>query len=160
MYRKRISINWYDFAVLGIIAILATVSTGCATSSIKPRSMAAVSSYFDKDKELVWEAVLQAVEGMPVEVKDKEKGKLITRWVSGWSQARTTGLILEGHWHERHRLLIKVMDEQNKTYVSISAQVEEKSPGGSQAFRWNRVPSDGTIEQEFFDKLEKILSNM
>jgi len=37
---------------------------------------------------------------------------------------------------------------------------DEKAPGGSQAYRWSRVASDGTIEQDFLKKLENILGNM
>jgi hypothetical protein len=50
-----------------------------------------------------------------------------------------------------------VNDEQGKTYVSVNAQVETKPPGGSQAYRWNRIPSDGAIEQEFLQKVENML---
>lgn len=121
--------------------------------------MAAVSGYFDSDKNAVWDAVLLSAEGIPIEIKDKENGFLKTQWVKGWSTKRTSGLLLEGRWQERYRLLIKVTEEQNKTYVSINTQIEEKAPGGSQAYRWNRIASDGTIEQEFLKKLENILKN-
>ncbi|MFN3532872.1 MAG: hypothetical protein ACK41Q_10235 [Candidatus Brocadia sp.] len=121
--------------------------------------MATVSRYFDRDKDTVWNAVIQSVEGIPIEIQDKEKGFLKTRWVKGWSTKRTSGLLLEGRWQERYRLLVKVAEEQNKTYVSINTQIEEKAPGGSRAYRWNRVASDGLIEQEFLEKLENILNN-
>jgi hypothetical protein len=68
-------------------------------------------------------------------------------------------LFLEGSWQERYRLLIKVTGEGNKTYVSVRTQVEEKAPGGSRAYRWNRISSDGTIERDFLEKLENILNN-
>jgi len=133
--------------------------TGCATRSWGLRNMAAVSRYFDIDANTVWNAVIQSTEGIPVEIKNKEHGFLKTQWVKGWSTKKTTGLLLEGSWQERYRLLIKLTGEQNKTYVSINAQIEEKAPGGSRAYRWNRIASDGTIEQEFLKKLENILNN-
>ena len=102
--------------------------------------------------------MIQSAEGIPVEMKDRGKGVLRTQWVKGWSTNKTTGLLLEGDWKERYRLLIKVIDEQSRTYVSISAQVETKAPGGSQAYRWTRIPSDGAIEQEFLEKLERNLA--
>ncbi len=132
--------------------------TGCATQGFKPRNMAGVSRYFDADKNTVWNAIIQSAEGMPVEINDREEGVLRTHWVKGWSANKTTGLLLEGHWQERYRLLIKVIDEQSRIYVSISAQVETKAPGGSQAYRWSRIPSDGAIEQEFLGKLENNLA--
>ena len=122
--------------------------------------MTGVSRYFDKDVNMVWGAVTQAVEGIHIEAKDKKIGVLTTQWVKGWSTKKTTGLLSEGQWQERYRLLIKVSGEQNKTYVSVNAQIEEKPPGGSQAYRWNRTTSDGTLEREFLQKVENILSNM
>jgi hypothetical protein len=121
--------------------------------------MAVVSRYFQRDADTVWNAVIHAVEGIPVETADKEKGVLRTRWVQGWSSRKTTGLLLEGRWQERYRLFIEVNDKQDKTYVSIGTLMEEKAPGGSQAYRWSRVASDGTIEQNFLRKLESIINN-
>ena len=148
------------FFYIGYIALFTAVFTGCATKSWGLRNMAAVSRYFDRDVNTVWDAITQTVEGIPLEIKDKEKGFLKTQWVKGWSSRKTTGIFLEGQWQERYRLLIKVIGEQNKTYVSVNAQIEEKAPGGSQAYRWSRVASDGTIEQDFLKKLENILGNM
>ena len=142
------------------IALFTVVLTGCATKSWGLRNMAAVSRYFDRDVNTVWDALTQTVEGIPLEIKDEEKGFLKTQWVKGWSSRKTTGIFLEGQWQERYRLFIKVTGEQNKTYVSVNAQLEEKAPGGSQAYRWSRVASDGTIEQDFLKKLENILGNM
>ncbi|GAB64186.1 conserved hypothetical protein [Candidatus Jettenia caeni] len=121
--------------------------------------MSAVSRYFDKDVNTVWDAAMQVIEGIRVKAVDKEKGIIRTQWVKGWSRRRTTGVLLEGQWQERYRLTIKVSGEQNKTYVSVNTQIEEKPPGGSGAYRWSRIPSDGVIEQEFLKKLENILAN-
>jgi len=144
-------IIWLSFA------LFTTILAGCATQGFKPRNMAGVSHYFNADKNTVWNAIIQSAEGIPVEINDREKGVLRTHWVKGWSANKTTGLLLEGHWQERYRLLIKVSEEQSRTYVSISAQVETKAPGGSRAYRWSRIPSDGAIEQEYLGKLENIL---
>jgi hypothetical protein len=141
------------------IALFTTNFIGCATGSWGLRNMATVSRYFDRDANTVWNAVIQSLEGIPIEAKDKEDGFLRTQWVKGWSTKKTTGLFLEGSWQERYRLLIKVTGEGNKTYVSVRTQVEEKAPGGSRAYRWNRISSDGTIERDFLEKLENILNN-
>lgn len=147
----------YIVILLLSFTLFTAAFTGCATQGFKPRNMAGVSHYFNADKNTVWIAIIQSAEGIPVEINDRETGVLRTHWVKGWSANKTTGLLLEGHWQERYRLLIKVSEEQSRTYVSISAQVETKAPGGSQAYRWSRIPSDGAIEQEFLGKLENIL---
>lgn len=157
MNRKGLPNKEYIAIILLFIALFATVFTGCATQGFKPRNMAGVSHYFNADKNTVWDAVIQSSEGIPVEMKDREKGLLRTQWIVGWSTNKTSGLLLEGRWQERYRLLIKVNAEQGKTYVSINAQLETKPPGGSQAYRWIRIASDGSREQEFLRNLENIL---
>ncbi|HHT9108398.1 MAG TPA: hypothetical protein ACFYD9_07090 [Candidatus Wunengus sp. YC64] len=157
MNRKGLLNTGYLVIILLSFALFTAILTGCATQGFKLRNMAGVSHYFEADKNTVWNAIIQSAEGIPVEINDREKGVLRTHWVKGWSANKTSGLLLEGHWQERCRLLIKVSEEQGRTYVSISAQVETKAPGGSQAYRWSRIPSDGAIEQEFLGKLENIL---
>lgn len=130
---------------------------GCATRHFGLRNMAAVSRYFDKDIPTVWEAVTQSVAGIPIETKDMEQGFLKTDWIKGWSATKSSGLLMEGAWQERYRLFIQVSGEKDKTYVSIQAQIQEKAPGGSRAYRWNRIASDGAIEQDFLKRIENIL---
>lgn len=137
--------------------LAAAILAGCAAQGLMPRNMAGVSRYFDAGKNTVWDAVMCAAEGIPVEMSDREKGILRTQWMKGWSSTKTTGLLLEGQWQERCRLLIQISEEQGRTYVSISAQVETKAPGGSQAYRWSRMPSDGAAELKFLKKLECLL---
>ncbi|MBM4056290.1 MAG: hypothetical protein FJ264_16795 [Planctomycetes bacterium] len=160
MDRKGLLNTGYLVILSLSLALFTAILTGCATQGFKPRNMAGVSRYFEADKNTVWNAIIQSAEGIPVEINNREKGVLRTHWVKGWSANKTTGLLLEGHWQERCRLLIKVSEEQSRTYVSISAQIETKAPGGSRAYRWSRIPSDGTIEQEFLGKLENILDSL
>lgn len=155
MCQKGLLNNGY-FAIIIIMSCIVFVS-GCSTTGWGYRCMSGVSRYFDEDKETVWAAVLQTLEGIPIEVSDREKGFIKTRWVERWSEKKTTGLLFEGRWHERHRFLINVKKKDEKVYVSVNALVEEKPPGGSKAFRWDRVASDGTLERIFMDRLENIL---
>ena len=157
MNRKELLNTGYLVIILSSLALFTAILAGCATQGFKPRNMAGVSHYFNADKNTVWDAVIQSSEGIPVEMKDREKGVLRTQWIMGWSTNKTTGLLLEGRWQERYRLLIKVNGEQGRTYVSVNAQVETKPPGGSQAYRWTRIVSDGSREQEFLRNLENIL---
>lgn len=157
MNLNGLSIRRYSIIVAFVCVLFTVISIGCATRRSELRNMATVSRYFDKDIDTVWDAVAQSVKGIPIEIKDKERGFLETHWVKEWSTKKTTGLFLEENWQGRYRLLIKVISEQNKSYVSINTQIEEKAPGGSRAFRWNRIASDGTLEQDFLKKLENIL---
>ena len=141
-----------------LLAFLATLTAGCATGRWGG-NVSSVSRYFDANADTVWNAVVQAAEGTPVEVKDKEKGVLRTRWVNRWSENKSMGLLLEGRWQERYRLHVKLTDRKDKTYVSICAQIEEKAPGGSRAYRWSSATSDGTLEREFLRKLERLMGN-
>ena len=155
--RNKSFIFGYYTAIL-CMAFVTVVFTGCAgTGGL--RNMSAVSKYFDKNTDVVWEAVLQAAEGMPIKTKNKEKGILETSWVKGWSKTRVSGLVLEGRWQARYCLFVQVTGEQGKTYVSVYSLCEEKAPGGSRAFRWERAASDGDNEQAFLTKLEGILNN-
>lgn len=157
MDKKRLLIRGYVRISL-CMAIVTAVLVGCASTG-GLRNMTAVSRYFDNDTDVVWDAVLQAAEGLPVKTKDKGNGVLETQWIKGWSKMKTTGLLLEGQWQARYRLFVQVTGEQGKTYVSVHALYEEKAPGGSRAYRWERTTSDGTVEQDFLNKLEGILNN-
>ncbi|OQZ00500.1 MAG: hypothetical protein B6D35_06550 [Candidatus Brocadia sp. UTAMX2] len=144
--------------ILLSIAVVAVFFTGCTPGRLGLRNMTAVSRYFDADVNTVWNAVDQAMTGIQVEIKDMEKGLLRTQWIKGWSTTKSTGLITGGEWQERYRLTIQVTGEQAKTYVSMQAQLEEKAPGGSRAYRWSRTVSDGTIERDYLQRIEKILN--
>lgn len=156
--QKGLSITGYA-AITVFMIFLAVLSAGCATKGNGLRSMSAVSRYFDKDMDTVWDAVMQTLEGIRIKKSEREKGVIVTDWVKGWSGTKSMGLFLEGKWQQRFRLIIKMSEEQGKTYVSVNAMIEEKPPGGSAAYRWNRTPSDGTFEQDFLNRLEKILGN-
>ena len=155
--RNKSVILEYCAAIL-CLCFITSVFTGCAgTGGL--RNMSSVSKYFDNNTAVVWEAVLQATEGMPIKTKDKEKGIVETQWIKGWSNSRTSGLVLEGRWQARYCLFVQVTGGQGKTYVSVYSLCEEKALGGSRAYRWERVASDGENEQAFLTKLEGILKN-
>jgi len=157
MFRNRLLERGFGRVML-CVALVSAILSGCASTG-GLRNMATVSKYFDKNTDVVWNAVLQTAEGLPIKVKDKDKMVLETQWIKGWSKTRTTGLILEGQWQARYRLVVQVTGGQGKTYVSVYSLCEEKAPGGSRAYRWERTTSDGDTEQAFLTKLEGILNN-
>ncbi|MBM4053670.1 MAG: hypothetical protein FJ264_03130 [Planctomycetes bacterium] len=148
----------YSIILLLIAAFFITGLAGCATDWGGRRNSSAISRYVAGDAASAWEAVDQAIMGIRVKEKNVEKGFLITDWIKGYSTTRDMGLLLEGRWQERYRLYITVVPEQDRTYLSVSSQVEEKAPGGSRAYRWERIPSNGMPEQMFLDKVEQILN--
>ncbi|GJQ48279.1 exported protein [Candidatus Kuenenia stuttgartiensis] len=149
-----------NVALLMITFFAFIALAGCATGQWGRRNLTNVSRYVNGDAASVWEAVDQALIGIRVKEKNVEKGLLITDWVSGYSTTQNMGVLLEGRWHERYRLFITVVPEQNKTYLSIGSQVEQKAPGGTRAYRWDRIPSNGLPEQMILDRVEQILSAM
>ncbi len=149
-----------NVALLMITFFAFIALAGCATGQWRRRNLTNVSRYVNGDAASVWEAVDQALIGIRVKEKNVEKGLLITDWVSGYSTTQNMGVLLEGRWHERYRLFITVVPEQSKTYLSIGSQVEQKAPGGTRAYRWDRIPSNGLPEQMILDRVEQILSAM
>lgn len=158
MNSVRLLKNAYIGILLSMV-VFAAFFTGCATQRSGLRNITAVSRYFDKDTNTVWNAIDQAVTGIPVEIKDTGKGFLRTQWIKGWSTQKSSGILTEGAWQERYRLFIQVTGEQGKTYVSLHTQIEEKAPGGSRAYRWNRTVSDGSIERDYLQRIENILGD-
>lgn len=161
--RKKGSLHILQQSTVMLLALLfLTQVSGCATGGWwGKRNISAVSRYFDEDATAVWDALNQAVQGISVDMQNKEEGTIVTEWVKGKSSGKKMGLLLEGRWHIRYRLFIKMDPQQDggRTYVSVNSQVEEKAPGGSRAFRWERTTSGGVIEKFFLDKLERILKN-
>ncbi|MBE7548452.1 hypothetical protein [uncultured Candidatus Kuenenia sp.] len=149
-----------NVALLMITFFAFIALAGCATGQWGRRNLTNVSRYVNGDAASVWEAVDQALIGIRVKEKNVEKGFLVTDWVTGYSTTQNMGVLLEGRWHERYRLFITVVPEQNKTYLSIGSQVEQKAPGGTRAYRWDRIPSNGLPEQMILDRVEQILSAM
>ncbi|MCF6149152.1 MAG: hypothetical protein E3K37_10890 [Candidatus Kuenenia sp.] len=148
----------YSIVILLLAGFLITELTGCATGWWGRRNVSGISRYVNGDAVSVWEAIDQALIGVRVKERDVEKGFVVTDWVKGYSTTRDMGLLLEGRWQERYRLFITVEPEQGRTYLSVEAYVEEKAPGGSRAYRWERVPSNGMPEQMFLEKVEQILN--
>lgn len=144
-------------------SILLSLLNGCVSGGWGRRNMTTVSRYFPNDMDTVWESIYIALEGIEIEESDRERGVIVTQWIERWSASKDMGLLLEGRWHERYRLRITLENKEgkkDKTYVSVSTQMEDKPPGGSRAYRWNRITSDGTIEQSFLRKLEDIIRTL
>jgi hypothetical protein len=116
---------------------------------------------FDVDYETVWSAVLDSLNGMPLDKIDKEKGIIKTGWLEGWSQKKARSILtdrfMEDYWKERYRLIVNISGNILISSITVRAQVQEKTRGGSAAYRWERKKSTGEKEEEILTRIEEIL---
>jgi hypothetical protein len=116
---------------------------------------------FDVDYETVWSAVLDSLDGMPLDKTDKEKGIIKTGWAEGWSQKKARSILtdrfLEDYWKERYRLIVEISGNILNSSVTVRAQIQEKARGGSAAYRWERKKSSGEKEEKLLAIIENIL---
>jgi hypothetical protein len=158
---------------LKILIIPLFFLTGCTlpgTSSryqtYDDRSAGSQSSKYTKtfnvDYETVWSAVLDSLDGMPLDKIDKEKGLIKTGWIEGWSQRKARSILtdrfLEDYRKERFCLIVKISGNILNSSITVRAQVQEKARGGSAAYRWERKKSTGEREEEALMRIEEILS--
>lgn len=155
--------------LFSITVFLAAVLSGCFFTSddqvrkdISKRSSG--SKYlktFQVDYETLWSAVMIALDGMPLEKIDKEKGLIKSGWLEGWSQKKARSVMtrrfLDDNWKERYSLIVNVSRNSTFCTVSVSCRVQEKPRVGSAAYRWQRVQSTGEKEEEFLIHVEDIL---
>jgi len=117
---------------------------------------------FNVDYETVWSAVLDSLDGMPLDKIDKNKGLIKMGWVEGLSQRKARSILtdrfLEDYRKERFRLIVKISGNILKRSITVRAQVQEKARGGSAAYRWERKESTGEREEEALMRIEEILS--
>ncbi len=129
-------------------------STGTPTSKY--------TKTFDVDYETVWSAVLDSLDGMPLDKIDKEKGIIKTGWIEGFSQRKARSILtdrfLEDYWKERFRFIVKISGNILISSITVRAQVQEKPRGGSAAYRWERKKSSGEKEEEILTRIEEILT--
>jgi hypothetical protein len=116
------------------------------------------SQAFQAGYDEAWEASLQTLRDNDIEPDEvnKEAGKISTHWHYREMDKRM-GLLLGGYWKERRRIYISLAPKGNQTEVSIWSRLEEKRPGGTQAYRWQRAESTGELEKELLSSIQKVL---
>ena len=155
------------------IILLFTIFSGCSLfgTSTKnqthdERSIGTTPSRYTKtlkyDFETTWSAVIVSLDGLPLEKVDKENGIIKTGWIEGWSQRKARGILTDrftgDYRKERHRSTLDISGNNQASFVSVRCQIQEKSRGGSSAYRWERKASNGEKEEEILAKIEDILS--
>ncbi|HHT9132877.1 MAG TPA: hypothetical protein ACFYED_10385 [Candidatus Tripitaka californicus] len=104
--------------------------------------------------EEAWEGVTKTLEGLEIDLKEANKatGEIETKWFLRQGE-KVMGLAWGGYWKMRRTLVSR----GDTTVVTIRSLVEEKRPGGSQAYRWTRKTSTGEVEGLLFQELDKVL---
>ncbi|MFQ5956794.1 MAG: hypothetical protein ACE5KK_03385 [Candidatus Brocadiales bacterium] len=119
------------------------------------------SKTFQATFDEVWGATIKVFEDRQVELReaDKGQGKIITQWLFRESE-KGMGMLQRGYWKERHRLTLRIKGKERGTEVSTYAIVEEKRPGGTQAYRWTRMESTGDLEREVLEAIEAAIASV
>ncbi len=134
---------------------------GCATTPARfAGDMVSPERTFSAGYDAVWTATMDTLEGVHVKKANKEKGKIFTDWVEEQPIQKGTGLVIDTYWIERYRFIISVSRESEKfTRMTVLCLVQEKTKGGARSLRWVQKKSSGEREQQFLDKIEKILAS-
>lgn len=108
--------------------------------------------------EEAWEGVTKMLEGLEIDLKEANNatGEIETKWFLRQSD-KVMGLAWGGYWKERYKMRLTLVSRGDTTAVTIRSLVEEKRPGGSQAYRWTRKASTGEVEGLLFQELDKVL---
>ncbi|MDI6759876.1 MAG: hypothetical protein QMD05_03535 [Candidatus Brocadiaceae bacterium] len=116
------------------------------------------SRAYTAGQEEAWEGITKTLEGLDIDTKEinKATGEIETRWFYREGE-RFMGLVHGGHWKERYKMRLTLVSRGDTTVVTIRSLVEEKRPGGSQAYRWTRRASTGEVEGLLFQELDKVL---
>lgn len=104
---------------------------------------------------------MEVLKDLPIKKVDAGREKLETEWMEGWG-ARPFGPfrggVLGGQWMRRMMLLVRLKPEDSGgTEIRLVSRIQEKAPGGTQATRWQPVPSEGKMEREIFERIEREL---
>lgn len=137
--------------------------TACTSLEMLQPSQPAYQARFEASKETVWTAVSESMKSFPQKTADRDEGFIETKWVEGYSD-RPFGVfeggLTGGQWKRRIKLLIRVTPlGPDETELKLISRVQEKAPGGTQAFQWRRVHSEGKLEEAIFQDIQEKLGS-
>ena len=128
-----------------MIMVAITLSGGCAAlEGIR-------EEYLVCPYDTVWTAAVETMKDRPLQVKEKDKGKIETDWVEMAGSGRTYGVFAREGFGDRQRarMTLNLKRENDVTVVSISEYREEwhrKGGATQQATKWWPVePSQEAI---------------
>lgn len=128
-----------------------TLLVGCFTHLPGPTISPGQVLQLPAPEPETWEAIQAVLGTTPLRSSDRLERIIRTDWVEGWSERRFG--LLGGSWRRRYRLTIRLDPSTKQTQVAVAAEVEERAPAGRLALRWERIPSDGSIERDFLHRL-------
>src|SRR3990167_3171640 len=133
---------------------------GCASMGGLEVAQPQYSRAYTAGHEEAWEGVTKTLEGLDIDTKEinKATGEIETRWFCREGE-RFMGFVKGGHWKERYKMRLTLVSRGDTTMVTIRSLVEEKRPGGSQAYRWTRKASTGEVEGLLFQEIDKALKS-
>ncbi len=144
--------------------------TGCSSGKFFQSTQPDYRAQFHAEPDQVWEIVTNLFQDFPKIKMDPQQRFLETDWNEGYSD-RAFGLLgggmIGGQWKKRAKYLVWVTPlaaegssaRSELTEVRILSRLEERAPGGSQAYRWQRAPSQGKLESEVFNRIHELLKN-
>ncbi|HHT9155655.1 MAG TPA: hypothetical protein ACFYD5_07560 [Candidatus Tripitaka sp. YC43] len=138
-----------------IISILA----GCASMGGLEVAQPQYSRAYTVGYEEAWQGITKTLEGLEIDLKEANKatGEIETKWFLRQSE-KVMGLAWGGYWKERYKMRLTLVSRGDTTVVTIRSLVEEKRPGGTQAYRWKRRASSGEVEEFVFTEIGKVLA--
>ncbi|MFN3466507.1 MAG: hypothetical protein ACK4WF_02270 [Candidatus Brocadiales bacterium] len=137
---------------------LFSLLAGCASMGGLEATQPQYSRAYTAGHEEAWQGVMKTLEGLDIDIKkaNKATGEIETRWFYRESE-RYMGLVHGGYWKERYKMHLTLAPGRDTTVVTIRSLVEEKRPGGTQAYRWTRKASTGEVEGLLFKEIDKVL---
>lgn len=113
---------------------------------------------YNAPPEKVWEAVVKVLGDLPIKEADAGRQTIETEWMEGWSHrpfGAFRGGIMGGQWKRRMQMVLRLRPgPDGGTEVRLISRVQEKPPGGTQAYRWKPVASDGKMEREIMGRID------
>jgi hypothetical protein len=132
---------------------------GCASTKALGAPQPEYSRVYKAGYDETWRGVRRALEELGIDIKEKKQasGDIETEWAYRESE-KTMSLLDRGYWKERYKMYLSLLARGDATVVNIRSIAEEKAPGGAQAYRWIRKPSNGEVEEIVFNKIDKVLA--
>lgn len=147
--RRRTSSLWA--AAVWVLAAMAGAWPGSASSTD------ALERRLDASADRTWAAAVAALEPLGVTRRDTERGALATGWIET-EPARSQGVVLRQGFRRRSRFRLTVEPAGAGSRVTIRGWSEERAPGGSRAFRWERAQPSADELDALADRVEARLA--
>ena len=138
---------------LFIAAVLLTLASSCTSAQkqdiqqrIKKEEPTEFRSDFLQSKEVIWDAVIEAFKGIPIDQLDTRQGYVESEWMDGSAAAQK---------QKRLKMIAYVKETRLGTSrIEMISRAEERKTGHTE---WRRVPSDGELEKNILERVHSSL---